>query len=90
MTLIRLIGTVVLALFVAQSAQAHRFAPSLLKVTETGSDAYNVVWKTPAQGTSSIPLRPVWPDSCEVYSSSSASSSLLVEDSALSLLLPIA
>jgi len=29
-----------------------------------------VVWKTPAQATSSVPLRPVWPASCEVQSAS--------------------
>jgi hypothetical protein len=51
---------------IAQSAQAHRFAPSLLKVTEIAPGQYNMVWKTPAQGVSNVPLRPVWPESCEV------------------------
>jgi len=50
----------------AQTSHAHRFAPSLLKVTETADQHFNVVWKTPAQGTTSIPLRPVWPELCEV------------------------
>ena len=53
-----------------QFAQAHRFAPSLLKVTELAPGEYNMVWKTPAQGTSRIPLRPVWPDACQVSSAS--------------------
>ena len=59
-----------LLLFIAQLAQAHRFAPSLLKVTEIAPQQYNVVWKTPVQGTSDIPLRPRWPDACEVTNSS--------------------
>jgi hypothetical protein len=67
---IRLLATLALALILSQSAQAHRFAPSLMKVVETTALHYNVVWKTPAQGTSNIPLRPVWPDACEVFSAS--------------------
>ena len=65
-----LLAGLLLGLVLAQGAQAHRFAPSLLKVTEIAPHQYNVVWKTPVQGTSSIPLRPVWPDSCEITSSS--------------------
>jgi hydrogenase/urease accessory protein HupE len=57
-------------LSLSQLAQAHRFAPSLLKVTEIAEQRYNMVWKTPAQGTSKIPLRPVWPESCEVQNAS--------------------
>ena len=56
--------------FAVQPALAHRFAPSLLKVNETAEHQYNVVWKTPAQGVSSVPLQPVWPDSCEVLNAS--------------------
>lgn len=51
-------------------AQAHRFAPSLLKVTEIGAGQYNLVWKTPAQATSNVPMRPRWPQSCEVSQAS--------------------
>ena len=29
-----------------------------------------MVWKTPAQGVSNVPLRPQWPQSCEVRSAS--------------------
>lgn len=50
----------------ALPAQAHRFAPSLLKVTEVGDNQFNLVWKTPLQATSPVPMRPLWPDSCEV------------------------
>ncbi len=67
---LRLLTGMVLSLVLAQVAQAHRFAPSLLKVTEISDQLYNVVWKTPAQGTSSVPLQPVWPDSCEITNSS--------------------
>ena len=53
-------------LLLAPVAEAHRFAPSLLKVSEIGPAQYHVVWKTPAQATSSVPITPVWPDNCEV------------------------
>ena len=52
------------------SALAHRFAPSLLKVNEIAPLEYNMVWKTPAQGVSNVPLRPLWPESCEVKNAS--------------------
>jgi hypothetical protein len=39
-------------------------------VNEIATGQYNMVWKTPAQGTSNIPLRPVWPESCEVKNAS--------------------
>jgi hypothetical protein len=70
MITLRLLSGVLLALVLAQSAQAHRFAPSLLKVTEIADQQYSVVWKTPAQGTSATPLRPLWPQSCEITNSS--------------------
>ncbi|WP_116364452.1 HupE/UreJ family protein [Parahaliea mediterranea] len=50
----------------ALPAQAHRFAPSLLQVTEVGQGRYNLVWKTPVQATSPVPMRPLWPDACTV------------------------
>lgn len=52
------------------SAQAHRFAPTLLQLTELESGDYNVVWKTPAQRNSPVPLAPVWPEGCQVLSTS--------------------
>lgn len=70
MKTLRLLAGIVLALLLAQTAQAHRFAPSLFKVTEIADQQYSVVWKTPAQGTSAIPLRPLWPDTCEITNSS--------------------
>jgi hypothetical protein len=70
MIILRLIVTLVLGLTVAQTVQAHRFAPSLLKVNEIADQQYNMVWKTPAQGTSNVPLRPVWPESCEIKNAS--------------------
>ena len=70
MIIFRLVTGFVLALALSQVAQAHRFAPSLLKVTETSSTHYNVVWKTPAQGTSNVPMQPVWPSSCKVLGTS--------------------
>ena len=65
-----------LAIFVTlllpNQAQAHRFAPSLYKIVETTQGNYNVVWKTPTEATSNIPLRPTWPVSCEVKRESPA------------------
>jgi len=72
MTGLRLLACLVLLLLQAGSVQAHRFAPSLLKVTEVAPQQYAMVWKTPAQGTSNVPLQPLWPDSCEITQSSPA------------------
>ncbi len=70
MNMLRQLTVLVVGLVLVQAAQAHRFAPSLLKVTEIGDHQYAVVWKTPAQGTSSTPLQPLWPGSCEITNSS--------------------
>jgi hypothetical protein len=69
MKVLRVVCALVLCLGVGQ-VQAHRFAPSLLKVTELSPLQYNFVWKTPAQATSSIPLQPTWPGLCEVSNAS--------------------
>lgn len=63
---LRILSCILLGLLLSGVANAHRFAPSLLKVTEIADQHYSMVWKTPAQGTSNIPLRPVWPESCEI------------------------
>jgi hypothetical protein len=55
-------------LLLPNQAQAHRFAPSLLKIVEFNKHNYNVAWKTPTEATSNIPLRPAWPVSCEIKS----------------------
>lgn len=70
MKMFRVCLILVLGVMLTQFAHAHRFAPSLLKVTEIAEQRYNMVWKTPAQATSKIPLRPVWPDTCEVENAS--------------------
>lgn len=70
MTRMRLIAMLLLCLGAAQSAYAHRFAPSLLNVQEVAPLTYNVVWKTPAQGVSNVPLLPVLPAACEVANAS--------------------
>jgi hypothetical protein len=61
-----------IALLVPDQVQAHRFAPSLYKIVETTQHNYNLVWKTPTEAISNIPLRPIWPASCEVMSESPA------------------
>lgn len=67
---LRILLMLVLGTGLAQTANAHRFAPSLLKVNEIAEQQYNMVWKTPAKGVSNIPLRPVWPESCAVKNAS--------------------
>jgi hydrogenase/urease accessory protein HupE len=62
--LARLTVLLFIPLLVSVEAQAHRFAPSLLRLFEIGDGNYNVVWKTPAQRTSAVPLLPVFPDNC--------------------------
>jgi hypothetical protein len=68
--IVRLLVSLMLLVAGSQVAHAHRFAPSLLKVSEIGDAHFNVVWKTPAQATSNIPLRPTWPESCEIAQAS--------------------
>jgi hypothetical protein len=65
-----LLLTALCLLLSTQPAQAHRFAPSLLQATEIAEGRFNLVWKTPAQGVSPVPLRPVWPGGCEVEAAS--------------------
>ena len=57
---------VLLLLFLPIEVEAHRFAPSLLKFVQTSDATYNVVWKTPTEATSNIPLQPSWPVGCVV------------------------
>lgn len=66
------IAILLLAACLGSAAQAHRFAPTLLQLVELGPGSYNVVWKTPAQATSPIPLMPVWPEACTVVGASPA------------------
>ena len=47
-------------------AHAHRFAPSSLQIYEGENAQYEVLWKTPLQTTSSIPLRPALPGGCSI------------------------
>lgn len=67
---IRWLALVGLLLAAAIPAHAHRFAPSLLQVTEVADQQYNLVWKTPVQATSPVPMQPRWPEACEVVRSS--------------------
>ena len=70
MNQLRIAALLLMVLGLSLPAQAHRFAPSLLKVTEIAVGQYNLVWKTPAQATSNVPMRPRWPASCEVSQAS--------------------
>ena len=63
----RLVFLLLIALLPGES-MAHRFAPSLLKLFEVGEGQYQVVWKTPAQRVSAVPLRPEFPDHCSAPS----------------------
>jgi hypothetical protein len=69
---LRVMATVVLALLAVDNAEAHRFAPSLLKFVETGQHEYKVVWKTPSEAPSNIPMQPTWPVGCNITSQSPA------------------
>ncbi len=65
--MIRLI-TLFLVVLMPLAAQAHRFAPSALDVRALSNGEISVVWKTPAQATSNIPMLPVLPAGCSVVS----------------------
>ena len=54
----------------ATDAAAHRFAPSLLEVTQLSATTFNATWKTPLQKVSATPIEPRFPASCEVTSAS--------------------
>jgi len=66
----RLTVSIAASLLLSHTAQAHLFAPSLLKVSEVSTESYNVVWKTPVKTASNIPLRPIWPEGCETQTES--------------------
>ena len=59
-----------LLLALSASAHAHRFAPSLLQLTESGADRVAVTWKTPIEQVSDIPMEPELPGSCTVQEQS--------------------
>ena len=63
-TMSRLLLSCLLLLFTHQ-AQAHLFAPSLLKIVETSTNSYQIVWKTPLKTVSGTPLLPAWPGHCQ-------------------------
>lgn len=63
--MIRLL-TLFLMVLMPLAAQAHRFAPSALDVRALSNGEISVVWKTPAQATSNIPMLPVLPAGCSV------------------------
>ena len=53
-------------LSLANPVLAHRFAPSLLQVTEVGPQQFAVLWKEPSAKVSAVPLQPLLPEGCEV------------------------
>ena len=61
---------IVCGLLFATDVAAHRFAPSLLEVTQLSATAFNATWKTPLQKVSATPIEPRFPASCEVTSTS--------------------
>ena len=63
-SLIRVALALLMLLLHPSMAEAHRFAPSLLKLTQIAEATYNVVWKTPTEALSAIALQPSWPAGC--------------------------
>ena len=57
-------------LFVTGEVAAHRFAPSLLEVTQLSESTFSATWKTPIQTVSATPIEPRFPAACEVTSES--------------------
>ena len=60
----------VFSLIVAANATAHRFAPSLLEVTQLSETTFSASWKTPMQKVSATPIEPDFPDACDITSTS--------------------
>ncbi|MDB9963325.1 HupE/UreJ family protein [Pseudomonadales bacterium] len=65
-SLIRFALGLLMLLLHTNMAEAHRFAPSLLKLTQTAEATYNAVWKTPTEGLSAIAMQPSWPAGCRM------------------------
>ncbi len=55
-------------MFAAAEVVAHRFAPSLLEVTQLSERTFNATWKTPIQKVSAIPIEPRFPATCKAMS----------------------
>ena len=62
----RMLLAIFALVLVPNVAHAHRFAPSSLQIYEGENAQYEVLWRTPLQTTSNIPLRPAWPEGCEI------------------------
>ena len=60
----------VCSLLFATDVAAHRFAPSLLELTQLSPTTFNATWKTPLQKVSATPIEPRFPASCEITSTS--------------------
>ena len=58
------------SLLFGTDAAAHRFAPSLLEVTQLSATTFNATWKTPLQKVSATPIVPRFPAACEITSAS--------------------
>ena len=58
------------SLLFGTDAAAHRFAPSLLEVTQLSATTFNATWKTPLQKVSATPIEPRFPAACEITSAS--------------------
>lgn len=54
----------------AVNAAAHRFAPSLLEVTQLSDATFSASWKTPMQKVSATPIEPHFPETCDITSTS--------------------
>ncbi|GIS02187.1 MAG: membrane protein [Gammaproteobacteria bacterium] len=61
---------ILFSLLFATDAAAHRFAPSLLEVTQLSATTFNATWKTPLQKVSATPIEPRFPAACEITSAS--------------------
>ena len=57
-------------LFTATEVAAHRFAPSLLEVTQLSAETFQRNLKTPIQTVSATPIEPRFPATCEPTSAS--------------------
>ena len=61
--LISLLSLLTLCLSVL-SAQAHETRPAFLRITETGPNAFQVVWKQPILAGTDLLIDPIFPEDC--------------------------
>ena len=66
--IISLLGFILLALFITSPSHAHEVRPAYLGITELAAGEFDLVWKLPLKNQRPLPIKPILPERCTVYS----------------------